>query len=261
MPKTSANGFVEHRFSNGQLAKILKVDESADYEGALSTVDLRGPRPTLLVIGGASQMTQKSKTKLLTFFNNTLADLSERAGITVLDGGTDAGVIHMMGQARQHISGRFNLVGVAPLHRVIFPIGTSPPALDEEDTLVALEPHHTHFFLVPGENWGSESRWLANFSSILAGPLPSMTLLINGGQVSLKDLKTNLELGRQVTIIAGSGRVADAVAGTISGVTPSEDKSIQDLVAAYYPSQLSVFDLLTNSLDDLKAQLNKYFNC
>ena len=262
MPKTSANGFVEHRFSNGQLAKILQVDESSDYEGALSTVDLRGPAPTLLVIGGASQMTQESKTKLLTFFNNTLADLSERAGITVLDGGTDAGVIHMMGQARQHISGRFNLIGVAPFHRVIFPIGMPPIASDEqEDPPVALEPHHTHFFLVPGENWGSESRWLANFSSILAGHLPSMTLLINGGQVSLKDLKTNLELGRQVTIIAGSGRLADAVAGTISGITPSEDKSVQDLVAAYYPSQLSVFDLLTNSLDDLKAQLNKYFNC
>ena len=146
MPKTSANEFVEHRFSNGQLAKILKVDESSDYEGALSTLDLHGPKPTLLVIGGASQMTQESKDKLLAFFNNTLADLSERAGITVLDGGTDAGVIHMMGQARQHISGRVNLVGVAPLHRVSFPIEATPPASDEEDAPVALEPHHTHFF-------------------------------------------------------------------------------------------------------------------
>ena len=261
MPKTSANEFVEHRFSSGQLAKILKVDEDADYGRALLTAGLHGHTPTLLVIGGASKMTRESESKLLKFFNNTLADLSERAGITVLDGGTDAGVIHMMGQARQHISGQFNLVGVAPLDRVIFPIGTPPVSTDEEDSPVALEPHHTHFFLVPGENWGSESRWLANFSSVLAGSFPSMTLLINGGQVSLQDLKTNLELGRQVTIVAGSGRLADAVAGTISGATPSEDETIKNLVATYYPGQLSVFDLLKNSLDDLKAQLDDYFNC
>ena len=261
MPKTSANGFVEHRFSNGQLAKILEVDEGTDYEKALLTLGLNSPAPTLLVIGGASHMTQESKNKLLQFFNTILATLSETAGITVLDGGTDAGVIHMMGQARQHISGQFNLVGVAPLDRVIFPIGVPPTPENQEYPPVELEPHHTHFFLVPGESWGSESQWLANFSSVLAGHFPSMTLLINGGQVSLKDLRMNLELGRQVTIIAGSGRLADAVAGTISGIAPSDDATIQALVNAYYPSQLSVFDLLAHSLDDLRSQLAKYFNC
>ena len=262
MPKISTDDFVEHTFSNGQLAKILKVTKGIDHQQALSKVGLQGSTPTLLVIGGASNMTAESQDKLLQFFNEILATLSERVGITVLDGGTDAGVIHMMGQARHHISGQFNLVGVAPLARVIFPIGEQPPQ-DPDDTNyppVALEPHHTHFFLVPGADWGSESRWLAGFSSALAGQLPSLTLLINGGQVSLKDLRLNLELGRHVTIVAGSGRLADAVADTISGVTPSEDEMVQNLVDRYYPSQLSVFDLLSSSLAELKAQLDTYFN-
>ena len=169
----------------------------------------------------------------------------------------------MMGEARHHVSGQFNLVGVAPLNRVIFPgdINQPQPKNDSDYPPVDLEPHHTHFFLVPGENWGSESRWLARFSSVLAGHFPSMTILINGGQISLKDLRLNLELGRQVTIIAGSGRLADRVAGTISGATPDEDEMIQDLVRTYYPSQLSVLDLLATSLDDLGAQLDTYFNC
>ncbi|MBX2865939.1 MAG: hypothetical protein KTR27_20505 [Leptolyngbyaceae cyanobacterium MAG.088] len=263
MPKTSADGLVEHRFSNGQLAKILKLADGTDCEQALSTVGLQGPVPTLLVIGGASNMTPESQSKLLQFFNSTLASLSERLGITVLDGGTDAGVIHMMGQARNHIKGQFNLVGVAPLNRVIFPIDVKPTQASDDGNYapVKLEPHHTHFFLVPGETWGSESQWLAKFSSVLAGHFPSMTLLINGGQVSLKDLKLNLELGRRVTIIAGSGRLADAVADTISGVAPSEDEIIQNLVKMYYPSQLSVFNILASSLDDLKAQLDMYFDC
>ena len=263
MPKTSTNGLVEHTFSNGQLAKILKVVNGTGYENALSTAGLHGPVPTLLVIGGASNMTAESQAKLLQFFNGALATLSERLGITVLDGGTDAGVIHMMGQARLHVSGQFNLVGVAPLNRVILPNGGHKPqtSYDQKYPPVALEPHHTHFFLVPGENWGSESRWLAKFSSILAGHSPSMTLLINGGQISLKDLRLNLELGRQVTVIAGSGRLADQVADTISGIAPAEDEIIQNLVKTYYPSQLSVFNLLSTSLDDLTTQLDKYFNC
>lgn len=263
MPKISADELVEHRFSSGQLAKILKVARGTSYEKALSIAGLKGPTPTLLVIGGASNMTAESQAKLLTFFNDALAKLSERIGITVLDGGTDAGVIHMMGQARHNIGGQFNLIGVAPFNRVIDPIGATPPPVADDGNYppVELEPHHTHFFLVPGENWGSESRWLARFSSTLAGHFPSMTLLINGGQVSLKDLRLNLELGRQVTIVAGSGRLADAVAHTISGTVTSEDETIQNLVNTYYPSQLSVFNLLSSSLDELKTQLNMYFDC
>ena len=263
MPKTSVDKLVEHTFSNGQIAKILKVAAGTDYEQALSLAGLQGLTPTLLVIGGAGHMSDESQTRLLRFFNDALATLSKRLGITVLDGGTDAGVIHMMGQARHHVGGQFNLVGVAPLSRVIFPIGSPPPptAADQMYPPAELEPHHTHFFLVPGEDWGSESRWLARFSSVLAGHFPSMTILINGGQVSLKDLRLNLELGRHVTIIAGSGRLADAVAGTISGITPSDDETIQNLVDVYYPSQLSVFDILTSSLDDLKTQLDLYFDC
>ena len=261
MPETSASGLVEHTFSNGQLAKILTVADGTGYEKALSIAGLQGPTPTLLVIGGASYMTEESKAKLLLFFNDILATLSANFGITVLDGGTDAGVIHMMGEARRHVKGEFDLVGVAPLNRVIYPDSEPPPTDDSDYPPVGLEPHHTHIFLVTGENWGSESRWLANFSSVLAGQFPSMTLLINGGQVSLKDLRLNLELGRQVTIVAGSGRLADKVADTISGTKPDDDEIIQHLVKTYYPSQLSVFDFLSTSLDDLRTQLDMYFNC
>ncbi|MEA5463401.1 hypothetical protein [Leptothoe sp. PORK10 BA2] len=236
--------------------------DGTSYEKALSILGLQGPTPTLLVIGGASHMTSESQAKLLQFFNDTLAPLSKTLGITVLDGGTDAGVIHMMGEARHHVSGRFDLIGVAPLRRVIFPDSEPFPQTtnDHDYPPVDLEPHHTHFFLVPGENWGSESRWLAKFSSVLASPLPSMTILINGGQVSLMDLRLNLELGRQVTIIAGSGRLADQVADTISGANPSDNETIQALVQTYYPRQLSVFNLLSTSLGELRAQLDLYFN-
>lgn len=275
MPNTSVNGLVEYTFSNGQLAKILTVADDTGYEKALSSMGLYSPTPTLLVIGGASNMATESQAKLLQFFNGPLATLSETLGITVLDGGTDAGVIHMMGQARHHIGGQFNLIGVAPLQRIIFPgessphtvdhSGKSPSQIKEEEDYdrlcppVELEPHHTHFFLVSGYLWGSESRWLAQFSSVLAGRFPSVTLLINGGQVSVKDLKLNLELGRQVIVVAGSGRLADIIANTITRTNVSNDATIQNLVEVYYPRQIKVFDLLSSSSEELGSQLGMHF--
>ncbi|MEM6252431.1 MAG: hypothetical protein AAF821_05860 [Cyanobacteria bacterium P01_D01_bin.156] len=239
---------------------MLKVANGTAYIHALSALGLQSPTPTLLVIGGASYMTDESQAKLVQFFNGPLATLSNEQGITVLDGGTDAGVIHMMGEARHHVHGQFNLVGVAPLKRIVFPDGDSSHVPeDAEEPPVELEPHHTHFFLVPGENWGSESHWLAELSSALAGACPSMTLLINGGQISLQDLEVNLQLGRQVIIIAGSGRLADAVANTISGASPSEDERIHKLIDTYYPSQISIFDLMNGSLEELKAELKRHF--
>ena len=68
MPKTSADELVEHKFSNGQLAKILKVADGTGYEQALSIAGLQGSAPTLLVIGGASNMAAESQAKLLQFF-------------------------------------------------------------------------------------------------------------------------------------------------------------------------------------------------
>ena len=44
MPNSSDSALVEHRFSNGQRAKILKVANGTGYEKALSTVGLQGPR-------------------------------------------------------------------------------------------------------------------------------------------------------------------------------------------------------------------------
>ena len=102
---------------------------------------------------------------------------------------------------------------------------------------------------------------LMNFDDSLFWRTPNSEGLAATSTSRPSSTDTDGSTGLKTSCSTTPSNVADAVAGTISGVTPSEDKSIQDLVAAYYPSQLSVFDLLTNSLDDLKAQLNKYFNC
>lgn len=80
-----------------------------------------------------------------------------------------------------------------------------------------LEPHHTHFVLVPGSNWGDESPWLANVASLLANGLQSVTVLIGGGEIAWEDMFQNLKVGRSAVVIAGSGRTANILAAVLRG--------------------------------------------
>ena len=250
----------KYTFPNGQTASILDASDKLGYSDSLVALGLKSPAPSMVIIGGASKMSPESKSRVVKLFTEVLAPIAQLYDITVFDGGTDAGVIHMMGQARQHIGGSFNLVGVAPKAKVDLPgysINLDTDAEDEE--LIHLEEHHTHFALIPGANWGKESPWLAHCASLLANDYPSITVLINGGKISLSDLLLNLKVGRQIIVIAGSGRLADDIANTITKTATSEDPLIQNLAKTYYPSQLSIFDL-SDSLNVLTRRLKTYFN-
>ncbi|MEO1294327.1 MAG: hypothetical protein AAFW75_00715 [Cyanobacteria bacterium J06636_16] len=120
------------------------------------------------------------------------------------DGGTDAGVMRLMGQARTTIGGTFPLIGVAPQSLV-----SLPDRAAEHPDASTLEPHHTHCLLVPGENWGDESAWIAEIATQLSGSHESLTILVNGGSVTVKDAYASIKAGREVLIISGTGRVAD----------------------------------------------------
>ena len=85
-----------------------------------------------------------------------------------------------------------------------------------------LEPHHTHFLIVPGDHWGAESPWIARTATALAGTAPSITVLINGGEIAYSDVERSLHVGRRVVVIAGSGRTADVIAQALAGTGADE---------------------------------------
>ncbi|MBX2862970.1 MAG: hypothetical protein KTR27_05400 [Leptolyngbyaceae cyanobacterium MAG.088] len=257
---TKATGVFRYKFANGQTAHVLDVPATFTYAKSLDALGLTTPSPSMVVIGGASNMSQESRNRVAQLFTKVLAPIAEAYKITVFDGGTDAGVIQMMGQARRHIGGSFNLVGVAPKAKVKLPGHILNLAIDIKNReLTNLEEHHTHFALIPGINWGNESPWLAHCAAILAAQSPSITILINGGKISLTDLRLNLSVGQPTIVIAGSGRLADDIANTIHGIPPSDKSIIQELTASYYPSQLSVFNL-SKPLNLLSKQLQAHFN-
>jgi hypothetical protein len=103
-------------------------------------------------------------------------------------------------------------VGVAAEGTVAPPGGS--PAADGGSTL---EPNHPHVVLVPGSKWGDESPWLADVADALADGGPSATLVVNGGEITYRDVAHSLNRGRPVLVLAGTGRTADAIAAARVG--------------------------------------------
>ncbi|MDJ0508641.1 MAG: hypothetical protein QNJ64_05215 [Crocosphaera sp.] len=222
-------------FDNKSTAQVLKVQPGQDLTSAMSTVNLTQHRPVLVVIGGASKIGKTDLVRLQHLFVEVLAPLAEELDLFVADGGTDAGVMGLMGNARHNINGTFPLIGVSPIGLVRFLNHPNP-----SPEAATLEPHHTHFFLVPGSEWGNESPWLAQIASTLAGEHPSLTILINGGAIALVDATENVKLHRPLIVIGQSGRLADEIAFSLSN---SEQEMRQEIASLIETGQVTVFNL------------------
>lgn len=217
--------FFRLNFRSNQAAAVT-VSETAELPEALEQLGLSNSRPVLVIVGGASQISEADFLRIQSLFVEVLAPIAQSLGAYVVDGGTDAGVMRLMGDARSQIDGHFPLIGVAPTAKVILPNQTIVLA----DDATPLEPHHTHFVLIPGSKWGDESPWIVKVATLLANGLPSITVLINGGEISFIDALNSVIAGRLVIVIAGSGRTADKIASALHGDTT--DERAKELVAS-----------------------------
>ncbi len=192
-------------FSDQHEASWLRVGNEAELPEALQGLGLNPPRSVVVLIGGASGL-QKEHATLITRATAMMAQLADLTESAIIDGGTQSGVMAWMGQARAQAGYRFPLIGVAAEGVVTWPGGP------EENVRTHLEPNHTHFILVSGNRWGDESPWIAKIATQLAGARPSVTILINGGEISRHDVKNSLAASRPVIVLKGTGRLADELA-------------------------------------------------
>lgn len=198
-------------------ALAIQVHQATELPDALQQLGLQGSRPTLVIVGGASGLTQEYITCLQRLFEEKIVPLAEKFKAYVIDGGTDAGVMQLIGQARLKLDATFPLIGVAAIGTVIF-----PNIKNTFTDAAPLEANHTHFVLVPGNNWGDESPWIADVATILANDAPSVTVLINGGKIALIDVSHSIRVNRPLIVLAGSGRTADRIVAALQGEVADE---------------------------------------
>jgi hypothetical protein len=208
--------------------RIARVAAAAEIPAALRSLGVPPGRPVLVVVGGAGGMTPDDLIMVARVLED-LAPALDRGQAVVVDGGTDSGVMRAMGHARSAAGASFPLVGVAAEGTIALPGRPSAP------DAAALDRHHTHAILVPGTRWGDESPWLARVATQIAGGQPSVTLAINGGEITYDDVWHSLEDGRPVIVLAGTGRTADAIAAAADGQPadgPTDDPRAAKIAAS-----------------------------
>src|SRR5438876_8878179 len=85
---------------DGPVAPVsVHVERLADLESALIELGLDGGRPTIVVAGGAGGLAEPELDRLRPLFTE-LVLAAARLGAAVVDGGTDAGVMRLLGRAR-----------------------------------------------------------------------------------------------------------------------------------------------------------------
>jgi hypothetical protein len=199
-------------FGDGHAARVARPRRFADVAAAVRELGLAGGHRVLVVVGGASGLDEPGKERLRPLFSQVLVPVATAWNAVVVDGGTDSGVMQLLGQAVRTEGASFPLVGVALDKKV-----TVPGDAAESRGLSALERNHTHFVLVPGSSWGDESPWLARVATEIAAGAPSATMLINGGEIAPQDVANSVAAQRPVLVIKGTGRSADRIAAALAG--------------------------------------------
>jgi SLOG in TRPM, prokaryote len=217
-------------FEDGRTATAARVGQPGELADALAALGLHPPRPVVVVVGGAGGLGPVDLDRLRPLFKSGLIPVITRLGAVAIDGGTWSGVMRLLGEVRSEAGLDFPLVGVAAVGTVALPGGPPP-----QDDAAVLDPDHSHFLLVPGDEWGAEAGWIAQVATALAGDMPSATVLINGGEIAYSDIERSLDAGRPVLAVAGSGRTADHLAAAVRG-DPADERAValaqSDLVQA-----------------------------
>jgi hypothetical protein len=183
--------------------------------------------------GGAKNMSDEHKQQLLTLLQGTLAQLARRGlRFAVGDGGTQAGIMEAAGLARRASGNAFPLIGVAPAGEI--------KTADETDKAdkTPVDPNHSTIVAVTNKDWpatqaakgktatdgwGSETEAMYWLFARLATGRPSVTLVANGGEITLAEVRASVDADRPLIVIAGSGRAADALISLLRNTPAADD--------------------------------------
>jgi hypothetical protein len=226
-------------FPNNKRATAVFPASDASTADILSALDLKAHKTVILLIGGADNIDEKLMRRLIQLFGRGIARAAANANAVIIDGGTQSGVMAMMGQGVADRGSKCSLIGIAPKALVSCPGSPTP-------SLVSLDPNHSHFVLVEGAEWGSELVTIFNLAGALTSNAPGVAILASGGANARDEAVQVVRQNLPLIVIEGSGGLADEIAAAWKArPTLPDDPAIAEIIA----DGRIEFHLLSNSVE------------
>lgn len=214
----------EHR------AKAVRVSHDTPAPRIADALRLAHPVPTLQLSTGAGLMSPEASARLGPLFD-ALAGYALRQKMTVIDGGTRAGGMALMGASLARLGYLLPHIGVLPAN--------APSSADGMTAETLIDPNHTHFVLLEDDRWGGEVPLMSALTSYLSQG-DAVTVLINGGMIAQQEILQSLAHHRPVIVVSGTGRLADTLAEAIRFPQKTWDAEITTIAQS---DLVRVFDL------------------
>lgn len=208
-------------FPNGHSARALLAPKEASANELIRQLGNISTAPVIFITGGAGQMSAEDRQRTQEIIESIIR-YADKHHIIIVDGGTESGIMEMIGETRRKHKFQLKLIGVAPHGKVDYPGYVNP------HSEATLEDNHTHFVLVEGDNWGDESALLTELARAICGygACKALGILINGGAIAQQDVllaTTHTSHPIPMLVLEGSGRFADELATAFKTGETSKD--------------------------------------
>jgi hypothetical protein len=243
----------EITFSNRKTARMVEASANVAARDIINALSLEPPKAIILIFGGAANNLEPSSNSYLEQIFACLAQLTLDIDGLIIDGGTEFGVMKLMGQKVAEIQFKPpQILGIAPSGKVTYPEGEVKEIAENR---ASLDPNHSHFVLVQGNQWGDETdKMFEIIGSLSEEPIPTLAILAGGGEISKREILHSVRHGLPIIVIENTGKLADEIASYKKKQKPSKitDDIVMKEIVSY--DAIKLFPV-NGVIDDFKRTL------
>jgi SLOG in TRPM, prokaryote len=237
-------------FENGNRAVVITAPRDASTKAILDALEIASPRAVILLFGGAAGLDDSRKAHLATLFTDGVTPLAAQLGALIIDGGTQSGVMAMMGEALARYPGTCQLLGIAPKGKITNPEIVGASAVSDG---APLEPNHSHFVLVESAEWGGETGKMLELARAFNARI--VAILVNGGAIAADEALQSVRNGWQLLVVEGSGRFADELSAAVRNGQFAKSVEVSEIARSGRVALFHIDDPAEKLRDELRRML------
>jgi hypothetical protein len=239
-------------FENGNRAVVVMAPRDASAQAILDALEITSPRAVILLFGGTAGLDHSRKAHLATLLSDGVTPVAAELGALIIDGGTQSGLMAMIGEAVARYPGTCQLLGIAPKGKITLPEVAGGPDVSDG---APLEPNHSHFVLVESDEWGAETGKMLDLARAFNAPV--VAILVNGGAIAADEALQSVRNGWPLLVIEGSGRFADDLSAAVRDGQLAKSAEVSEIAG----SGRVVFFHVDDPAEKLRDELRRMLRC